>query len=355
MQFSIQKQIFESVLTNIQPFLEKKDQTQITSHIKFSIFDNTLNIKATDTEIGLSIENIGCEHSDNFEFTANGKKVLDIVRILKNTLVNVELINDNIVISQESSRFKLPTFDITAFAQFPNNEGKSKIQLDSSKLIESFKKIIPTIDTNNPKYELNGALIDIKTDKTNIVGTDTRRLGIKSIDGSNSDELSIIVPKKAIIEIQKLFLDTVEIYYDETNLIIKSKNYYFFTKLINGKYPDYERIIPKSSKHQLILNKKEMIDSIKMIETVSNDIKLTISNNTILFESLAEDNLEAKTSISIESGIESEFSMAISSKYILDFLNQSSSETFEFNLNEPNLPFLLKDNDFITVVMPIVI
>jgi DNA polymerase-3 subunit beta len=355
MQFSIQKQIFESVLTNIQPFLEKKDQTQITSHIKFTLLDNNLKLEATDNEIGLSIQNVGCEQSDNFIFTANGKKILDIVRILKNGVVNVTLSNDNIVISQESSRFKLPTYDYNAFAQFPSQEDKSKITLDSSKLIESFKKIIPTIDTNNPKYELNGALIDIKSDKTNIVGTDTRRLGVKTIEGSNENELSIIIPKKAIIEIQKLFLDQIEIFYDETNLIIKSNNYYFFTRLINGKYPDYERIIPKSCKHMLKLNKKEMIESIKMIETVSNDIKISIFENEILFESLAEDNLEAKTSMNIQNGIENGFTMAISSRYLLDFLNQTSGEEFEFNLNEPNLPFLLKENDFITVVMPIVL
>jgi len=355
MQFTIQKQIFESVLTNIQPFLEKKDQTQITSHIKFTLNNNYLSLKATDNEIGLAIKNIGCEQSDNFEFTANGKKLLNIIKILKNGTINVELLNDNIVISQNSSRFKLPTFDYEAFPSFPQSENKPKITLNSSKLIESLKKITPTIDTNNPKFELNGALIDIKLDKTNVVGTDTRRLGVKTIEGSNESELSIIIPKRAILEIQKLFFNEIEIIYDETNLIIQSQNYFFFTRLINGKYPNYERIIPQSSKHSLQIDKKEMIEAIKMIETVSNEIKLTISNDSILFESLAEDNLEAKTSIMIENGIENNFTFALNSRYILDFLYQAKSDKFELNLNEPNLPFLLKDNDFITVVMPIVL
>jgi len=98
-----------------------------------------------------------------------------------------------------------------------------------------------------------------------------------------------------------------------------------------------------------------MIEAIKMIETVSTDIKLTISNDSILFESLAEDNLEAKTSIMIENGIKNNFTFAVNSRYILDFLHQVVSDKFELNLNEPNLPFLLKDNDFITVIMPIVL
>ncbi len=355
MNFKIQKQIFESVLTNIQPFLEKKDQTQITSHIKITSKNNHLFLEATDNEIGLSIQNVGLEVGDDFTFTVNGKKILDIVRILKEGFVDVDFENDQVIISQESSRFKLPTFEADSFPPFPQIEDKASISLDSSKLIEGFKKITPAIDTNNPKFELNGALVDIKADKTSIVGTDTRRLAIKTIEGANDQELSIIVLKKAIMEIQKLFLDEIEMFYDENNLIIKSNNYYFFTRLVNGKYPDYERIIPKSAKHELTLDKKEMVDAIKMITTISQEIKLTIASGTILFESLAEDNIEAKTSINIDGGLDQEFTMAVNSRYILDFLNQSGSETFTLQLNEPSLPFVLKNEDFITVVMPIVL
>ncbi len=355
MHFTIQKQIFESVLTNIQPFLEKKDQTQITSHILFDIQNSNLSLKATDSEVGLFIQNIELSDAADCTFTANGKKILDIIRILKNDMIKIEHSGDNIIISQGQSRFKLPTFDHSIFPQFPQSQGKSKITLDSSNLIEGLKKITPTIDTNNPKYELNGALIDIKADSTRLVGTDTRRLGIKYINESNSDELSLIIPKKAILEIQKLFLDEIEIFYDENNLVIQSSNYFFFTRLINGKFPDYERIIPKTSKHNLIIEKTQMIESIKMIATVSSDLKLTISQDSILFESLAEDNLEAKTSIDIQNGTEEAFDMAINSRYLLDFLNQVQNDTFEFKLNEPNLPFLLKDGDFSTVVMPIVL
>ncbi len=85
-------------------------------------------------------------------------------------------------------------------------------------MIESLKKITPAADTNNPKFELNGALIDIKTNQINFVATDTRRLALVHIDNQNEEELSIIVPKKAIIEIQKLIPDNIEIYYDNTHL-----------------------------------------------------------------------------------------------------------------------------------------
>ena len=158
-------------------------------------------------------------------FTANGKKLLDIIRILKDDEIILETLDNTLIIKQKHSKFKLPTFDPNTYPDFPNIEDKPQISLDSLSLIQNLKKISPAIDTNNPKFELNGALINIKNNSTDLVGTDTRRLAIATIFGDNEKELSLIVPKKAILEIQKLFLDQIDIYYDETNLIISNENY----------------------------------------------------------------------------------------------------------------------------------
>ena len=222
-------------------------------------------------------------------------------------------------------------------------------------LIQSLKKISPAIDTNNPKFELNGALINIKSDSNDFVGTDTRRLAIAKIESTNEKELSIIVPKKAILEIQKLFLNNITIYYDETNLIITSDNYYFYTRLINGSYPDYDRIVPKSVKYSISLPKKNMIDSIKMITTISQDIKMNIMSDRIIFNSLPKENIEAKTELEINTGLLEKIELNYNSKYLLDFLSQIDGDVFELHINETNLPFMVKDNNFITIIMPIVV
>jgi DNA polymerase-3 subunit beta len=354
MKISAKKQIIESILINLQPFLEKKDATQITSHILFETKNDQCIIKATDNEIGLSIitENIVVE--DEGSFTANGKKLLDIIRILKDDEISLEILNDNLIIKQKNSKFKLPTFDFNSYPKFPSVENKPKISLDSMSLIKNLKKISPSIDNNNPKYELNGALINISEESTQLVGTDTRRLAVATIENQNSEELEIIVPKKAILEIQKLFLDQIDIYFDTTNLIIKNENYYFYTRLINGKYPDYKRIIPTTIKHSILLPKKEMIESIKMITTISQDIKMTMSANKIVFNSLSADNVEAKTELEIDTGLDGEYPLAINSKYLLDFIAQIDSSEFYLEFNETNLPFIVKDKNFITIIMPII-
>ena len=354
MKIRAQKQIIESILINLQPFLEKKDASQITSHILFTTQDGKCIVKATDSEIGLQIvtDNISIEAEG--AFTAHGKKLLDIIRILKDDEITLELLDNTLIIKQKNSKFKLPTFDPNSYPSFPTINDKPQITLDSLSLIQNLKKISPAIDTNNPKFELNGALINIKNNGTDLVGTDTRRLAITTIPGNNNEELSLIVPKKAILEIQKLFLDQIDIFFDETNLIIANENYYFYTRLINGKFPDYQRIIPATTKHQITLPKKEMVDAIKMITTISQEIKMTLLSDTIIFNSLSADNVEAKTELELNTGLNDKFELSFNSKYILDFISQVNKNDFTIEFNEPSLPFIVKDDNFITIIMPIV-
>ena len=354
MKVRVQKQIIETLLINLQPFLEKKDASHITSHIYFATNGDRCIVKATDSEIGLQMvtDQITIDHEG--AFTVNGKKFLDIVRILKDDEITLELFDTSLTVKQQHSKFKLPIFDVTQYPSFPTTDEKAKITLDSLNLIHNLKKISPAIDTNNPKFELNGALISIGKETTDLVGTDTRRLAIAAIPGGSDEPLSLILPKKAILEIQKLFLDHIEIFYDETTLIIQNDSTLFYTRLINGKFPDYQRIIPATVKHQFSLPKKEMMESIRMITTISQEIKITFLSDAILFHSLSADNVEAKTEIELNTGLQDKFDVSLNSKYMLDFLSQVEHDTFEIGLNESTLPFWVKDDNFMTIIMPIV-
>lgn len=356
MQIKIAKSVLENILVHAQPFLEKKDLSQITSHLYFeATASNTLTIKATDYEIGIVIETSNVQVTEPGMATANGKKLLDIVRILKEGEISLSTEKSMLNITQEHSDFQLPMYDAQGYPAFATIENKPRVEIDSQLLVSSLKKITPAADSNNPKFELNGALIDIKNEQINFVATDTRRLAIIAIPQNSGSELALIIPKKAIIEIQKLFISNIEIFYDSTHLLIKSDQYTFFTKLINGKFPDYNRIIPPSTAHTLTLPKSDFVNAIKQITTISSDMKLTLEAEKIHFESLSDENNKATTEIACHTGIDTPFSFAVNSRYILEFLAQAEQNSFTLGLNEPNLPFLLQEGDFKTIVMPIVI
>jgi DNA polymerase-3 subunit beta len=354
MKFSTNKGKFEQVIASMQPFLEKKDLSAITSHIYIEIINDTLILKSTDYEMGLLSHIDEIENYEDGKATVNGSNLLNIIRRLKNENINFEVIDNNLHIKQNKTSFKLPMYDANEYPNFPNMETLHKIDVNIINVINSIKNITPAIDNNNPKFELNGALIDIKEDKINFVATDTRRLAISKIENINNKSNQIIVPKKAIIEIQKLFFDDCEIKYDDVNLVVKNKNYTFFTKLINGKFPDYARILPNNLKVTVKVNRNQFIDAIKLITSLKPNIKITFLQNSIILESLDEDS-EAKTQIEEHLDITEPFYFAVNSKYLLDFLSSSNSEKFQIGFNETRLPFALKDNNFTTIIMPVIL
>ncbi len=354
MKFIITKSIFENIISSMQPFLEKKDASSITSHIYLEVNDSKLILKATDYEIGLECNIESISEAIYGKATVNGSNLLGIIKRLKDTDIIIETTDNNLIIKQNKSTFKLPMYDADEYPNLMLNSSLKHLDISTINLINSIRKITPAIDNNNPKFELNGALIDIKSSKINFVSTDTRRLAISFLQNISNEEAQFIIPKKAIVEIQKLFLDEATISYDENNLIVSNKNMKFFTKLINGKFPDYERIIPANLKYNLSIPKNVLVESIKLVTSLFSNIKITFKPQSIVFESLDEDT-ESKTQIDIELNIDNEFYLAVNAKYLLDFLSQTNNENVTIGFNESNLPFYLEDEKFFTIVMPIVL
>jgi len=355
MKVLIKKSVLESMLLNTQAYLEKKDLSQITSHVLLLTEEGQFTLKATDYEIGLCYFSKEVKVVSSGNATANGKKFLDIVKSLKDDDITLETINDYLYIKQNSSKYKLPMLNPNDFPLFPEINDKPKFNINSKTLVQSIKKIAPAIDTNNPKFELNGSLINIKDNTINLVATDTKRLAIVKIEHKTENDFSLIIPRKAIGEIQKLFFDTIEMFYDENTLIASAANFLFYTKLINGKFPDYERIIPKNKNFRIQLSRELMVESIKQIAIISNEIKITFKSEKIVFESLNDDNIEAKTEIDYKTGLDDDIFLAVNSRYMLDFLSHSDGQTFTLGFNDSGLPFTLESDNFITIVMPIML
>lgn len=354
MKLIVSKNTLEITLMNFQAFLDKKDSSQITSHIYFESIDSKLLLRATDYEIGIEAKIDIIKKESEGNATVNGRMILDIVKKLEEGEIILETDKDFFYIKQGKTKYKESMFNASEFPAFPELEKYSKLNIDTSTFITSIKKINPAIETNNQKMELNGAFLDIKDYSYNFVATDTRRLAIVKYETQSVDNLSMIIPKKATTEILKLFYDEFEIYYNQSQVIIKTEQYMFFTKLINGKYPDYEKIVPKNFTNEIKLPRDIIEKSIKKVNLCSN-IKITIRAKEILFEAISnESSRTANTQIELDTNIDGEIVIGANSKYILDFFSQIEDSDFLLCLNDPNNPFVLKDKNFSTIVMPII-
>lgn len=355
MKLSINKNTLESAVALCNAYVDKKDSSAITSHLLFEANDDKLIIKASDYEFGLTYKIKKIKIEKNGFATVHAKNIVDMIKNLNNEDVVLETVENSLFIRQKSTKYKLAMFNYEDFPDFPNTEGKNKFDLDSSELSRSLKKILPAVDINNPKASLNGALIDIKKDKINFVSTDTKRLAIYTLTKSNENEFSLSIPKKAVTEMQKLFYEKIELFYDENILIAKNENFEFFTKLINDKFPDYEKVVPKDISQKLSFKTEDFIDSLKKISVVAEKMKLHFTKNKLIFEGISLDNMEAKTELDIELNIQDEFSLNIKIKYLVDFLNSIEADDFEFNINQPNLAFIVRSGGLETIIMPVIL
>ena len=355
MKIVVDKIILDRITNILLNFIDKKDFSEITSHIFISAENGTLTLKATDYEIGINYKIKNLNIQIDGQATVNGKNFFDIIKILNNSPTILETDNEHLLIEQNSSKFKLPMFKSSEFPEFPTISNKETFEINPNFFIKSLKKILPAIDTNNPKFELNGCLIQSSQENITFVSTDTKRLAFTQIKNQNeyTKEKSIILPKKAIIELQKLFFETLDIFLDEKVLIVKSTDFEFFTKLINGKFPNYEKIIPHQLNYQIPMSKELIIQNIRRVSIISQDIRITIENQKVLFENLYKENAEAKSSFFINENYSEKIIIQTNGRYITDFLSNIESENFIIGYNNFNVPFMLIDENLKTIIMPI--
>lgn len=350
MKIVINKSTLETIANQVQNFLEKKDLSQITSHIYLEAKEDKLIILATDYEIGIKLETNNITIENVGKATINGKKLLEIVKNFKNEDINIEKNEDEIIIKQNRIKFKLPSMIAEEFPIFPNKENKKLLEIKDEDISEIFKIVNQSIDNNNVKYELNGMLLKVEEENIHFISTDTKRLTMSLIKQTNNKETyNIIIPKKAIYEIIKLFSKEINIFFDDKTFIIEKNNIFFYSKLINGKYPDIDRIIPTEFKYEINLIKEDIINSINIINTVSDKVKMEFKNNLITFKNLDNLNIEAKTELEIENDFN--LTLHLNGKYILDFLHTINEDVFNMKIVDSNSPIVIESKNNKAVIM----
>ena len=239
------------------------------------------------------------------------------------------------------------------FPIFPKIDSTTVVDINKQLFIEGIRKALPCIESNSPRYELSGILINMVDDYYDIVSTDTKRLAIIREQEDIKTPLSIIVPKRSIIEIQKIIHQQSELFFDNNHFMVRQDNIFLFSKLINASYPAYENILPQNINHTIELPKEEVLKDIQMIASLSEIVCIQLNDDFIRYTTSVEAQATAKVDMSFKTGIQN-YKININSKYLIDFLNVVDSDKFTLHLGEENLPFMVSsDENFKTIIMPI--
>ncbi len=350
--FSINKNQLTSAVSIAVAYMPKDGE--FTGKITVEGHDGNIVVKSSDWIQTVILKNIAFQSSDitkdYFEpFTIDGKKLLAALKSAKTDEIVLELQNGFINLKSGRSKVKIET--VAEEQNIKVSKGLNCLTMTNG-LIDNFKKILHAVDYNNPKPELNGVLFQANAGNVNIVGTDTRRLSLVSYNETNGGNFDIIIPREGIVSIIKLFDGLgVDAYISDTELTIATENIEYSTKLINGKFPDYRRIIPKGHTQKVTLNKQKFYELIKEASLFIPEIKIVISDGSI---TIADNDGNCETNDSIDDA-NANIGFYINSKLVLDFLSSYDGETIQLGFNEKNLPIsFIADSNYCEVCMPIV-
>lgn len=356
MKILIEKTPLEDALKNLIAFTDKKDLANITSHVFMEANAGILRFEANDLEMGLSLR-LETEVVEPGSATLNAKHFLDIVSKLEPGQLALESKEDFVHVSFKRSKFKLPLFDQANFPPFPTCEQLPLIHFSDTALGDHFKKLLNVIKTNASKYEFGGALLVFK-DRLELVATDAARLSLVQINPDHMPEPTtpvqeFILPKRAMLEIVKLFESDFDMFYEPNMLFFKNDSLLLYSKLISGKYPNYQNIIPKTFAHKLELETQSFKEAIKITNALGTTTKIIFYPDRVEFESLhTESSSFASTSIEANTPLDN-FVLKAYARHLLDALNALSAPTFNLLLNESSQPFLVEKEGFKTIIMPV--
>ncbi len=368
MKFKIVRSSFFKTLSHLQGIVDKKNSLPILSNILIEAKENKLTLSSTDMDISI-IEKIDCNVLEEGATTINSQILYDIVRKLDENS-EIEIISNNgklLTLRASGSRFSLACLPKEDYPIIDQDNSGTSISINSKILFKLIDKTKFAISNEETRYFLNGLYFNINRENdlnvVTLVGTDGHRLAKFSYNlETDIDEISgVIIPKKTIYELSKLLSeidDNVEILISSNKVIFFIGNIVFISKLIDGSFPDYKRVIPQNNNNILKINRETLLSAVDRVSTIANDkspvIKFKLLKNILNLNTINNESSTASEDLKINYDGD-EVEIGFNSKYIMDIVNNLEDEEISINLKDNTSPIIAlenSNNNLVYVLMP---
>jgi DNA polymerase III subunit beta len=363
MQIKINREVLLKPLTNVSSIVERRHTLPILSNLLLQAKNNNIQLTATDLEMQISL-NIESKFSGELSTTISAKKLLDICRSLPEAVdIDMASTDSRITVKAGKSRFNLQTLPAADYPVMTKVAGNNtNIQISQIALKKLLKQVEFAMAQQDIRYYLNGLLLEVNENKLNIVGTDGHRLSFTSTTLNQSyEKTEVILPRKTVVELIKL-LDDSE---NEVNIELSASQVNFafneirlISKVIDGKFPDYHRVIPNGHQNTFNVNRVAVLTAMQRASILSNEkyrgIRMVLSNNNLKLISTNTEQEEAEEELEInyaKDGLDIGFNVT----YLIDVLNNVNDETINFSFADANSSCLItvpNDENYKYVVMP---
>jgi len=330
--------------------VEKRHTLPILSNVLIEKNGETLSVIATDLEIQITATSVCQDDLPDFSITAAAKKLQDICRAFpESSQIYLENDETRLQIKVGKSRFNLQTLPANDFPKLVlTGEKKTCIKISQKILRNLLNQVQYAMAQQDIRYYLNGLLLVVDTNLLRVVSTDGHRLGMACFPLEKTDETSgdfpqeVILPRKTVIELIKLLGDnddevTIEIGQNQTRFSFE--NIVLVSKIVEGKFPDYNRVIPSGYQNQMLINRILLLQSLQRASILSNEkfrgVRLVLTQNSLRIICNNNEQEEAQEEIEVDYA-GNPLDIGFNVNYLLDVLTNLGDESIVLSFGDAN-------------------
>ncbi len=362
MEIRLDRARFLSELTPMQGIVERRTTIPVLSHILLRADGDQVALAATDLDVSLT-SSCEAEVAVPGGVAVQAKKFIEIIRSLVDDEVSLRLEDDNrLVIEAGRSRFKINGLSPEDFPTLPlvPDEGAQTIPFD--RLRGMIGKVLFAVSTEESRFQLNGALFKLKDDGVEMVATDGHRLALveNPLDGCRSQD-GVLVPRKALQELQRFEGDgDVELKRSEHHLSFQIGRRELICRILEGTFPDYERVIAKDNDKAVAFDRGELASAVQRAALLTGDrtraVRFEFDDGMLRVSAANPDLGEAREEVACDYSGDA-FTIGINPDYVGNFLSAVGTEKVSFELKDENsqcigLPVDGSDQRYLCVIMP---
>ena len=364
MHFVISREAFLKPLQLVSGVVERRQTLPVLSNVLLELKENELSVTGTDLEVEL-VGRVIVDQAHNLgAVTVPARKLLDICKSLSDdAIIDLSLVDNKVTLKSGRSKFTLTTLPASEFPGVDEEPDTFSINMAQSKLRELLDSTSFAMAQQDVRYYLNGMLFEVAGDYLRVVATDGHRLAMETLDMTNpiTEPLQLILPRKGITEMSRLLTDDsgeISLTFGQNHIRASVPAFTFTSKLVDGKFPDYNRVLPKGGNKVLLGNCQELRQAFARASILSNEkyrgVRVLLSNGELKILANNPEQEEAEEIVSVEyEGDSLEIGFNVS--YLIDVLSTLSCPNAKITLSDPNSSALIEaesGSDAVYVVMP---
>ncbi len=363
MKLSISRDSFQRALGAVSATVPNKATLPVLSNILLQADGSTLRLSGTDLDISTTIE-VTADLDEGGAVTAPARKLSDIVRELEEGPVHLSAEGEEIRIESGASKFRLFGMAEDEFPSFPEVDFEEGWRMEAGELHELINRTSFAVSTEESRPILNGVLWQLRPGETRMVATNGHRLARmnRSLEEVDAPEADLIVPPKALDQVDRLFDDDDEIRVarSENHLAFRSKERAVYTRLIEGPYPNYEQVIPDDNDKEAVVNRDALAAAVRRMAVVASDqthrVRLIFDSDQLDFRVQTPDLGEAEDQIRAEYD-GSAMEIGFNANYLLEILRYMPEEDVLVTFKAPERAATFEpasgETGYLCLVMPL--